>query len=385
MEQYALSFVPERRIWSLRELSDDIRAALDRGFTNIWVCGRDLRHETGPQRPLLLHAQGCRRADQMRLLEAFLLAAEVQAEGWRSGSGARPRRYLRAAQRVPVRRRSHRAAGPRRASTRLRAAQARSCSPTGFSRPRRKRPLPRFPSRIGIVSSPKGAVIRDFIEILVAPLSRPARAPFPGPRAGRRLDRGRYAAASNISAIRLGGDHRRRARRRLARRSLDLQRRSRRARHRRLPHPRRFGYRTRNRRHHRRLRGRPARPHAVSRRRDDRLYPAGTARSHRGCAPAGRRARFIFASRFWRAACTNRPSTARRLCCIAVSRDARSASTTRTSVCARPSAGTSPHGNACAATSRRTASLFRSASPSAPRSRAAQRSLVRAAATMRWQ
>ena len=30
----------------------------------------------------------------------------------------------------------------------------------------RKRPLPRFPSRIGIVSSPKGAVIRDFIEIL---------------------------------------------------------------------------------------------------------------------------------------------------------------------------------------------------------------------------
>ena len=30
----------------------------------------------------------------------------------------------------------------------------------------RKRPLPRFPSRIGIVASPKGAVIRDFIEIL---------------------------------------------------------------------------------------------------------------------------------------------------------------------------------------------------------------------------
>jgi exodeoxyribonuclease VII large subunit len=30
----------------------------------------------------------------------------------------------------------------------------------------RKRPLPRYPSRIGIVSSPQGAVIRDFIEIL---------------------------------------------------------------------------------------------------------------------------------------------------------------------------------------------------------------------------
>ncbi|HVW83177.1 MAG TPA: exodeoxyribonuclease VII large subunit, partial [Bryobacteraceae bacterium] len=30
----------------------------------------------------------------------------------------------------------------------------------------RKRPLPRFPWRIGIVTSPKGAVIRDFVEIL---------------------------------------------------------------------------------------------------------------------------------------------------------------------------------------------------------------------------
>src|SRR6202789_4610069 len=39
MEQYALSFVPERRIYSLRELSDGIRAALDRGFANIWVSG----------------------------------------------------------------------------------------------------------------------------------------------------------------------------------------------------------------------------------------------------------------------------------------------------------------------------------------------------------
>jgi exodeoxyribonuclease VII large subunit len=30
----------------------------------------------------------------------------------------------------------------------------------------RKRPLPKFPARIGIVTSPKGAVIRDFVEIL---------------------------------------------------------------------------------------------------------------------------------------------------------------------------------------------------------------------------
>src|SRR6202043_1908407 len=39
MEQYALSFIPERRIYTLRELSDGIRAVLERSFANIWVLG----------------------------------------------------------------------------------------------------------------------------------------------------------------------------------------------------------------------------------------------------------------------------------------------------------------------------------------------------------
>src|SRR5271169_2045301 len=39
MEQFALSFVPERRILSLRELSDAIRSTLERGFYNIWISG----------------------------------------------------------------------------------------------------------------------------------------------------------------------------------------------------------------------------------------------------------------------------------------------------------------------------------------------------------
>ena len=39
MEQIALSFVPERRIYTLRELSDEIRLLLDGEFSNIWVSG----------------------------------------------------------------------------------------------------------------------------------------------------------------------------------------------------------------------------------------------------------------------------------------------------------------------------------------------------------
>ncbi len=43
MEQFALSFLPERRIYSLRELSDGIRASLESQFTNIWIVGRNLQ------------------------------------------------------------------------------------------------------------------------------------------------------------------------------------------------------------------------------------------------------------------------------------------------------------------------------------------------------
>ena len=40
MEQFSLSFaLPERHIYSLRELSDGIRGALEHEFTNIWIAG----------------------------------------------------------------------------------------------------------------------------------------------------------------------------------------------------------------------------------------------------------------------------------------------------------------------------------------------------------
>jgi len=36
----------------------------------------------------------------------------------------------------------------------------------GLFAPERKRPLPRFPARIGFVTSPTGAAVRDFVEVL---------------------------------------------------------------------------------------------------------------------------------------------------------------------------------------------------------------------------
>jgi exodeoxyribonuclease VII large subunit len=72
----------------------------------------------------------------------------------------------------------------------------------GLFDPRRKRPLPRFPRRIAIVTSPSGAAIRDFLEVLrrrwqgVEVLIIPAR--VQGEGAAAEIARG-IAAANRLS------------------------------------------------------------------------------------------------------------------------------------------------------------------------------------------
>src|ERR1043166_7335382 len=112
----------------------------------------------------------------------------------------------------------------------------------------RKKPLPFLPQVIGVVTSPTGVVIRDILHRL------PARSPpRPHQHAGRLGRRGRGGdqrvqcfAARRDAAPRC--DHRR-ARRRLARGSVVVQRGNRRARGGGKPHPVDLGGRPRDRRH----------------------------------------------------------------------------------------------------------------------------------------
>ncbi|HTA45760.1 MAG TPA: exodeoxyribonuclease VII large subunit [Bryobacteraceae bacterium] len=165
MEQYALSFIPERRIFSLRELSDSIRGTLERGFTNIWVSGEISGTKLVPSGHCYFTLKDsdaqikcvCWKLSYWRLkfkpkdgvqvlvrgrVDIYELRSEYQfvVEAIEpQGHGALQLAFEQLKQKLLA---------------------------DGLFEASRKRPLPRYPARIGIVASPKGAVIRDFVEIL---------------------------------------------------------------------------------------------------------------------------------------------------------------------------------------------------------------------------
>ncbi|HYA16329.1 MAG TPA: exodeoxyribonuclease VII large subunit [Bryobacteraceae bacterium] len=166
MEQFSLSFaLPERRVWSLRELSDGIRGALERGFGNIWVAGeisgvrllpsghcyfslKDSdaqikcvcwklaywRLKFKPKDGVQVIARG--RVDIYELRSEYQFVVEALEP---QGEGALQLAFEQLKQKLGA---------------------------EGLFDAARKRALPRYPRRIGIVTSPQGAVIQDFINIL---------------------------------------------------------------------------------------------------------------------------------------------------------------------------------------------------------------------------
>ena len=160
----------------------------------------------------------------------------------------------------------------------------------GLFGPERKRPLPLLPRRIGVVTSPTGAVIRDILRVLRVRYANLEVVIYPcrvqGPEASGEV-------AAGIRALNRLRRPRRADRgpgRGQPRGPLALQRRAGGPRPRRLAHPHHLGRGPRDRLHHRRLRGRPAGAHPVGR---GRARGAGQGRPRlprrRPGAPARRR------------------------------------------------------------------------------------------------
>jgi exodeoxyribonuclease VII large subunit len=165
LEQIALEFGPARRIFSVTELNAAIRWTLDREFSDIWVSGE---------------ISGSKLAASGHLY--FTLKerdAQVRCVCFRSNL-----RYLRFKPRdgIAVLARGRLDVWEQRGEYQLLVEAIepqghgalqlafeqlkKKLAAEGLFEAARKRPLPIFPRRIGIVTSPRGAVIADMLHVL---------------------------------------------------------------------------------------------------------------------------------------------------------------------------------------------------------------------------
>ena len=167
VEQFALEFdlTPQRRIFTVSELNAAIRAVLDDEFQDIWV--------TGEISGLKLAASGHyyftlkERESQVKCV-AFRSAHRYWKFKPQDGLAVLARGRLdvyeaRGEYQLQVEALEPQGLG----ALQLAYEQLKKKLATeGLFAAERKRPLPRFPRRIGIVTSPRGAVIGDLINIL---------------------------------------------------------------------------------------------------------------------------------------------------------------------------------------------------------------------------
>ncbi|HWB83709.1 MAG TPA: exodeoxyribonuclease VII large subunit [Bryobacteraceae bacterium] len=167
MEQFALDFnlVPERRIFTVSELTGAIRAALETEFGDVWVSGE---------------ISGVKLASSGHYY--FTLKerdAQVRCVAFRSSHRywkIKPQDGLAvlARGRIDV----YEARGEYQLQVEMLEPQGLGALQLAFEQLKkklaaeglfdaaRKRPLPRFPRRVGIVTSPRGAAIADIVHIL---------------------------------------------------------------------------------------------------------------------------------------------------------------------------------------------------------------------------
>ena len=164
--QIQLSFAaPERRIFKVAELSKRVRERLETEFADIWVEGEISNYRPAPSGHLYFTLKD--ESAQLRCVcfktSARLLkfrpedGLQVTARGRISVYEARGEYQLYVELLEP------RGVGALQLAFEQLKKQLAS---EGLFAAERKKPLPRFPRRIGIITSPRGAVVQDMIRIL---------------------------------------------------------------------------------------------------------------------------------------------------------------------------------------------------------------------------
>ncbi len=165
MEQLQISWEPQRRIFTVAELTAAIKGLLEEEFFDVWVAGE---------------ISGARQAASGHYYFTLKDAeAQIQCACWRSY--ARTLRFKPADGVAVLARGRIDVYAPRGqyqlivealepqglGALQLAFEQLKKkLEAEGLFAQERKRPLPRFPQRVGIVTSPSGAAIRDLIHVL---------------------------------------------------------------------------------------------------------------------------------------------------------------------------------------------------------------------------
>jgi exodeoxyribonuclease VII large subunit len=167
VEQFALEFelAPERRIYSVSELNAAVRAVLDEEFANLWVSGEISSVKLAPSGHYYFTLK--EREAQVRCV-AFRSAHRYWKIKPQDGLAVLARGRLdvyeaRGEYQLLVEALEPQGLG----ALQLAFEQLKKkLAAEGLFAAERKRPLPRFPKRIGIVTSPRGAAIGDLIQVL---------------------------------------------------------------------------------------------------------------------------------------------------------------------------------------------------------------------------
>src|SRR5947209_4146135 len=158
-------FQQTAKVFTVTELTRNVRGTLETKFAAVWVQGEISNYKLHPSghRYFTLKDQRAQiscviwRDAMAPLRQPLVDGAQVQVYGTVTVYEARGQYQLNVQVLQP------RGVGLLQAKF---EALKRKLEAEGLFAPERKRPLPRFPRRIGIVTSPSGAAIRDMLKVL---------------------------------------------------------------------------------------------------------------------------------------------------------------------------------------------------------------------------
>ena len=159
------SALSAREIYSVSRLNREVRVLLERGFGSLWLeaeISNFARPSSGHWYFSLKDATAQVRCCMFRQRN---MLAHIHRQGRPKGAGPGPHRPVRAARRIPADHRPHRGCGLGALKRQFELLSAK-LSAEGLFAAERKRPLPTLPKRIGVITSPTGAAIRDILHVL---------------------------------------------------------------------------------------------------------------------------------------------------------------------------------------------------------------------------